>query len=43
VTIDATTALGYLNRLSDYFFLLARSIAARLDVEELTWRPEADR
>jgi|SRR5690554_1408201 len=31
--------LQYLNRLSDYFFVLARLIAKELDVEEVTWEP----
>ena len=32
-------ALQYLNRLSDYFFVLARLIAKELDVKEVTWEP----
>lgn len=31
--------LQYLNRLSDYFFVLARLIAKELNVEEVTWEP----
>ena len=36
--------IRYLNRLSDYFFMLGRWIAAREGVEEIKWipRPEAD-
>lgn len=29
----------YLNRLSDYLFVLSRKVARDLDVEEITWRP----
>jgi cob(I)alamin adenosyltransferase len=31
----------YLNRLSDYFFVLARKIALELGVEEIKWRPRS--
>jgi len=31
-------ALQYLNRLSDYFFMLARYLAKELGVEEVVWR-----
>jgi len=31
--------ITYLNRLSDYLFVLSRKIARDLDVEEITWRP----
>ncbi len=33
-------ALKYINRLSDYFFVLARFIAAELGIEENFWIPE---
>lgn len=33
------TALIWLNRLSDYFYLLGRRIAGQLSVEERLWRP----
>jgi len=33
--------IQYLNRLSDYLFILSRHIAADLGVEEVTWRPRA--
>ncbi|MFN0213775.1 MAG: cob(I)yrinic acid a,c-diamide adenosyltransferase [Saprospiraceae bacterium] len=32
-------ALQYLNRLSDYFFMLARYLAQSLGVEEVVWKP----
>jgi cob(I)alamin adenosyltransferase len=31
-------ALQYLNRLSDYFFLLARFLSKELEVEEVIWK-----
>ncbi|MEX2597978.1 MAG: cob(I)yrinic acid a,c-diamide adenosyltransferase [Salibacteraceae bacterium] len=31
--------LQYLNRLSDYFFVLSRQLAMELDVDEIPWRP----
>ena len=31
--------IKYLNRLSDYFFVLARYIGHLLNVEEITWKP----
>jgi cob(I)alamin adenosyltransferase len=31
--------IKYLNRLSDYLFVLARYIAHRLNVAELAWKP----
>jgi cob(I)alamin adenosyltransferase len=31
----------YLNRLSDYLFVLGRLIAKELDVEEVTWKPRS--
>jgi len=31
--------ITYLNRLSDYLFVLGRKLARDLDVEEITWRP----
>ena len=35
-----TVILRYLNRLSDYLFVLARMLAAALSAEELKWVPE---
>ncbi len=35
--------LKYLNRLSDYLFVLARYASHLLNVEELVWRPRVDR
>ncbi|GAB4380687.1 MAG: cob(I)yrinic acid a,c-diamide adenosyltransferase [Salibacteraceae bacterium] len=32
--------LKYLNRLSDYFFVLARKLCSDFDVEEIAWKPE---
>lgn len=34
------TAIRYLNRLSDYFFVLSRKLTQDLDVEETPWLPE---
>lgn len=31
--------IQYLNRLSDYFFVLGRKMAAELEIEEVTWKP----
>lgn len=31
--------IKYLNRLSDYFFVLGRKMAVELEVEEVTWKP----
>lgn len=31
--------IQYLNRLSDYLFILSRYIASQLGVEEITWKP----
>lgn len=36
--VDAL-ALQYLNRLSDYFFMLARYLAKELGAEEVAWKP----
>lgn len=36
--IDAIV-IKYINRLSDYLFVLARFIAQELQVEEITWKP----
>lgn len=36
--IDAT-ALAYLNRLSDYFYVLGRSLTVHYGVEEIFWMP----
>ena len=36
--VDAT-ALAYLNRLSDYFYVLGRSLTAHYGVEEVFWIP----
>ncbi len=32
----------YLNRLSDYLFMLARYTAMRLNVQEISWKPKSD-
>ena len=32
--------LSYINRLSDYFFVLARKLSAQLKVDEIKWMPE---
>ena len=34
-----TQVFPYMNRLSDYFFVLARKIAKDLNVEEIHWKP----
>ncbi|MCS5489252.1 cob(I)yrinic acid a,c-diamide adenosyltransferase [Algoriphagus limi] len=34
-----TLVIKYLNRLSDYFFILGRKMAQELGVEEVTWSP----
>lgn len=34
------TTIRYLNRLSDYFFVLSRKLTQDLDVEETPWLPE---
>ncbi len=34
-----STALVWLNRLSDYFYLLGRTVAARFGAEETLWIP----
>ncbi len=34
-------SIRYLNRLSDYLFLLGRKMAAELDAEEVKWEPRA--
>jgi cob(I)alamin adenosyltransferase len=34
-----TSVLIYLNRLSDYFFVLARHLAQELDAGEVIWKP----
>ena len=33
----------YLNRLSDYFFVLSRYIAKELNVEEFLWNPRVNK
>ena len=33
--------IQYLNRLSDYLFVLGRKMAAELEVDEVTWRPRS--
>lgn len=33
----------YLNRLSDYLFVLARHVSHRLGVREITWQPDLDK
>ena len=35
-----TTTLSYINRLSDYLFVLARKISQALQIEEVQWIPE---
>ena len=35
--------LKYLNRLSDYLFVLSRYIAQQLKVEEIAWKPRMDK
>ena len=35
--------LTYLNRLSDYLFVLARKLSENLQAEEIAWIPEKDR
>jgi cob(I)alamin adenosyltransferase len=35
-------AIKYLNRLSDYFFVLSRKIAQELGSEEIAWKPDKD-
>ncbi len=37
----APLAIQYLNRLSDYFFILARYLAKELDVKEVLWEKRA--
>ena len=34
--------IRYLNRLSDYLFVLSRSVSMELKVEEITWQPQLD-
>lgn len=36
---ESSIIIKYLNRLSDYFFVLARFIAHLLKAEEITWKP----
>ncbi len=31
--------IKYINRLSDYFFVLARKLTIDLDIEETVWKP----
>ena len=38
-----TLVLQYLNRLSDYFFMLARQLSKDLGVEEVIWNPRTPR
>jgi len=38
----AEIALKYLNRLSDYLFVLARKLSAELNADEVTWIPRKD-
>lgn len=35
----AEVVLKYMNRLSDYFFILARRLSQELEVEEIVWNP----
>ncbi|MCX8485568.1 MAG: ATP:cob(I)alamin adenosyltransferase, partial [Crocinitomicaceae bacterium] len=44
VTLDehdfvAPLVISYLNRLSDYFFVLGRMIAMELGIQEQEWKP----
>lgn len=39
---SAVAALAFLNRLSDYFYLLGRVLTARLHVEEILWEPTGE-
>ena len=36
---NASTALVWLNRLSDYFYLLGRTLTAHYAVDEVLWIP----
>lgn len=36
-------AMKYLNRLSDYLFILSRKIATDLKIEEIQWNPRVDK
>ncbi len=36
----ATEVLSYMNRLSDYLFVLSRAVSTDLDAEEIKWIPE---
>ena len=38
-TVVDDTLLQYLNRLSDYFFILARTLNIKAGIEERTWQP----
>lgn len=37
--VDATTALVWLNRLSDYFYVLGRTLTVHYHVDEILWIP----
>jgi cob(I)alamin adenosyltransferase len=37
--IDALV-IQYLNRLSDYLFMLSRKMSAELNAEEIPWKPK---
>jgi len=37
---DFIQSIKYINRLSDFLFMLCRKIAFDLDVEEIKWKPE---
>jgi cob(I)alamin adenosyltransferase len=37
---DFLLAIKYINRLSDFLFMLGRKIAADLNVKEIKWKPE---
>lgn len=40
-TSQKTLILQYLNRLSDYLFVLSRYLSKELEVEEIPWQPKA--
>ena len=42
VDVDSTL-LCYFNRLSDYFFVLARALNREAGHEELAWQPRKDK
>ena len=40
-TLQKNLILKYLNRLSDYLFVLSRYLSKKLDVEEIYWKPKS--